>query len=39
MQTEIHTAEPFVPQPNASGVEAANGKVTSCQVFTRFQQK
>jgi hypothetical protein len=26
-QTEIHTAEPFVPEPSASGVEVAIGKL------------
>jgi hypothetical protein len=26
-QTEMHTAEPFVPQPSASEVEAAIGKL------------
>jgi hypothetical protein len=27
MQTEMHTAEPFVPQPSASEIEAAAGKM------------
>jgi hypothetical protein len=27
MQTEMHTAEPFVPEPSASEVEAAIGKL------------
>jgi hypothetical protein len=26
-QTEMHTAEPFVPQPSASEVEVATGKM------------
>jgi hypothetical protein len=29
-QTEMHTAEPFVPGPSASEVEAAIGKMTRC---------
>jgi hypothetical protein len=27
MQTKVHTAEPFVPQPSASEVEVAIGKL------------
>jgi hypothetical protein len=39
-QTEMHTAEPFVPDPSASEVEAAVGKLKSynLQLWTRFQQ-
>jgi hypothetical protein len=29
-QTEIQTAEPFVPEPNISEVEVAIGKLKSC---------
>jgi hypothetical protein len=29
-QTEMHTAEPFVPEPRASDVEVAVGKLKSC---------
>jgi hypothetical protein len=29
-QTEIHTAEPFVPKPSASEVEVAIGKLKRC---------
>jgi hypothetical protein len=29
-QTEIQTAEPFVPEPSASEVEVAIGKLKSC---------
>jgi hypothetical protein len=39
-QTEMHTAEPFVPEPSASEVEVAIGKLKgiSLQVLIRFQQ-
>jgi hypothetical protein len=30
MQTEMHTAEPFVPEPSASDVEVAIGKLKRC---------
>jgi hypothetical protein len=29
-QTEIHTAEPFVPEPSAAEVEVATGKLKRC---------
>jgi hypothetical protein len=29
-QTEMHTVEPFVPDPNASEVEVAIGKLKRC---------
>jgi hypothetical protein len=40
-QTEMHTAEPFVPEPSASDVEAVIGKLkmTNPQVLIRFQLK
>jgi hypothetical protein len=40
-QTEMHTAEPLVPQPSAADFSVAIGKLKSCisQVFIRFQQK
>jgi hypothetical protein len=37
-QTEMHTAEPFVPEPSASEVEVAIGKLKSRQVSITFQQ-
>jgi hypothetical protein len=39
-QTAKHTAEPFVPEPSASVVDVATGKLksTNPQVLTRFQQ-
>jgi hypothetical protein len=39
-QTEIHTAEPFVPEPSASEFEVAIGKLKrhKLQVLIRFQQ-
>jgi hypothetical protein len=39
-QTKIHTAEPFVPEPNASEFEVATGKlkVINLQALIRFQQ-
>jgi hypothetical protein len=39
-QAEMHTAEPFVPEPSASVVEVAIGKLksTNPQVLIRFQQ-
>jgi hypothetical protein len=39
-QTEMHTAESFVPEPSASEVDAAVGKYkdTNCQMLIRFQQ-
>jgi hypothetical protein len=38
-QTEMHTAEPFVPEPSASEVEVAIGKLKrhKSRVFIRFQ--
>jgi hypothetical protein len=40
-QTEMHTAEPFVPEPSASGGEVAIGKLKGInpQVLIRFQLK
>jgi hypothetical protein len=41
-QTEMHTAEPFVPEPSASEVEAATGKLKryiNLQVLIRFKQE
>jgi hypothetical protein len=37
-QTEIHTAEPFVPEPNTCKAEVAVWKGVSHQVLIRFQQ-
>ena len=38
-QTEIHTAEPLVPEPSASDVEMATGKLnTNHQVLIKSQQ-
>jgi hypothetical protein len=39
-QTEMHTAEPFVPQPTDSQAEVAIGKLKGInhQVLIRFQQ-
>jgi hypothetical protein len=39
-QTEMHTAQPFVPELSASQVEVATGKLkgTNLQVLIRFQQ-
>jgi hypothetical protein len=38
-QTEIHTAEPLVPEPSASEVEMAIGKLnTNHQVLIKSQQ-
>jgi hypothetical protein len=39
-QTEIHTAEQFVPEPSASEVEVGIGKLKgiNLQVLIRFQQ-
>jgi hypothetical protein len=39
-QTEIHTAEPFVPEPSAAEVEVAIRKLKGIkhQVLIRFQQ-
>jgi hypothetical protein len=39
-QTEVHTAEPLVPEPSASEVEMATEKLkdTNHQVLIRFQQ-
>jgi len=39
-QTEIHTAEPIVPEPSASDVELAIEKpeVTNHQVLIKYQQ-
>jgi hypothetical protein len=39
-QTEIHIAEPFVPEPSAAEVEVAIRKLKGikCQVLIRFQQ-
>jgi hypothetical protein len=37
-QTEMHTAEPFIPEPTASEVEVAIGKGINLQVLIRFQQ-
>jgi hypothetical protein len=36
----MHTAEPFVPEPSASNVEIAIGKlkVINIQILIRFQQ-
>ena len=39
-QTEIHTAEPLVPEPSASEVELATEKLKSHnQIMIRYQQK
>jgi len=39
-QTEMHAAEPLVPEPSASEVELAieNQKVTNHQVLIKYQQ-
>jgi hypothetical protein len=37
-QAEIHTAEPLVPEPSASEVELAIGKLKNHQVLIKSQQ-